>query len=88
MTTPLTTLDAEIERLIVALAEKDLDTPEYDLLHNKLTKLLESRQHPNPINWNTVLLVGANLLGIGVVLSYERLNIITSKAFGQIMRPR
>ena len=88
MNTPLKPLDVEIERLIANLAEKEIDTEEYTATHKKLNMLLESRQHLNPINMNTVLLVAANIFGIGLVLSYEKLNIVTSKAFSQIMRPR
>lgn len=41
-----------------------------------------------PISLDTVLTVAGNLAGIVVVLGYERAHVLTSKAFGLIIKPR
>lgn len=39
---------------------------------------------PKPIDRNTLVLAGANLLGIVLIVGHERANVVTSKAIGFI----
>lgn len=43
---------------------------------------------PDHVSKDTIALVGANLAGIVLILGYERMNIIASKALGLVMRLR
>lgn len=40
------------------------------------------------ISNDTLAIIGANLAGIAIILGYERINIITSKAFGLVSKLR
>ena len=78
----------EIERLIAEMTELPTTSPLYqsnlDAIQ-KLTPLLPKQQSKVP---STDVVVGSltNLLGIGAVLHHEKMNVITSKAFGWIRR--
>ena len=78
----------EIERLLAEMTElpttSDIYQKNLDAIQ-KLTPLLPKQQ---PKGVSTDVLIGSltNLLGIGAVLHHEKLNVITSKAFGWIRR--
>ena len=69
---------------------KEAKTPEevegvIELL-KKRNEMVATR--PRLIKPDTIALIAANLLGIGLILSYEKLNVITSKALGFVIRGR
>lgn len=70
-----TTKKDEVEKTIV------LKSRELDLKVNEASK-------PDRVSADTWAMVGANLAGILVIVGYERLNVVTSKALGFIMRSR
>lgn len=51
-------------------------------------KMLEENQTKVVISPDTLLIVGANLLGILLILNYEKLDIVSSKAVGFILKAR
>jgi len=53
----------------------------YDVISNMLTADWK-------ISPDTLLIVGANLLGILLILNYERLDIISTKALGFVIKGR
>lgn len=75
-------LDLEIERAIKEMAKMDVQTEQYAQATANLKSLFESKSLESKwtISPDMVLGVGANLLGILLILNYERLGIITSKA--------
>lgn len=53
---------------------------------NTIGKLLGDK--PKPVDLNTVILSATNLAGILLIINHERLNVITTKALGFILKPR
>ena len=78
----------EIDRLLSEMSGLSPESKEYSerLDHiQKLTPLLPKPQSKVP-SADVILGSFTNLLGISAVLHYEKLNVITSKAFGWIRR--
>lgn len=71
---------------------KDLDVTDerYPKLIEQLDKLYKIRAHEAPEKWskNTFVSAGANILGIVLILGYEQINVVSSKAFGLLTKPR
>ena len=53
-----------------------------------IDKMLEENQTKVVISPDTLLIVGANLLGILLILNYEKLDIMSSKAVSFILKAR
>lgn len=82
--------DEPIEKVLEELRQYGPDTPEYPKMMkhlNKLTKMKaeEGRQR---VSSDTVLLVLGNLAGILIIVAYERMHVMTSKATGFLQKPR
>lgn len=79
-----------IDKVLSEMEYEDPGTDKYRELTEQLGKLYEikSKTKDRLFSPDTILIVGANLLGLILVLTYERANIITSKAFGMILRTR
>lgn len=83
-----------IDRLIAQVVHDMELTPagstEYAALLAQLDQLYKTRaQLAKPsITPDTMLIVGGNILGILVIVSYEHLHVITSKALGFILKAR
>ena len=77
-----TYVDGQIARIVVVMQEKEVDSKEYADLLERLGRLQKLRQDekPDKASTDTLLTVGANLLGILLILNHEHLNMITSKA--------
>jgi hypothetical protein len=72
----------EITRLHSRLDKIDPSSDEYAKVATQLSKLYALKENPSsrrvpPEVWVTA---GANLLGVLVIVGYERTNVITSKA--------
>ena len=79
-------IDEEIIRLLAALEQdNDKETKEYASMVEQVVKLQELR-NKSRISLDTVATVGANLLGILVILNHERAHVIASKAFGLVKK--
>ena len=85
-----TKLEKEIDCLIDEMATMDRDSKEYTTMVNNLETLLgaKGKDRDRRISPDTLAVIAGNLLGIGLILSYERLNVITSKALGFVVRGR
>lgn len=87
------TILALVEDAIEDCAEKmlkhDVDSPEYAKHNEQMFKLIEQRtkmKSSSKISADTLAVIIANLAGILIVLNYERVNVISSKAFGSIAK--
>lgn len=78
------TLQQEIERVIVLMSVQSPDSDEYAKMNKQLGKLHERRmaEKPKPLEAETVALIVANLAGIMLIVGHERAHVITSKAIG------
>ncbi len=83
-------LEKEIKAILSILEEYDPGTEEYAIILDKLERLYELKKEESkiPINLDSLIVVCGNLLGIVLILNYERLNVITSKAVSLLIRKR
>jgi hypothetical protein len=79
-------IDEEILRVLAAMEQDDnKNTKEYASMVDQVSKLNELR-HKSGISKETLVTIGANLGGIAAILFHERVNVITSKAFGLVKK--
>ena len=83
-------LDSLIERVTDDMEMIGPTHEEYPQLLTQLERLTKLRHgdKPKPISRDTLALIAANLLGILIVVNYEQAHVVTSKAFGNIMKPK
>jgi len=73
---------------IVKLHKMKLDS-EVNVLDTTVKKhKMTLDEKPPRVSPDTIAIVAANLLGIVMILKHEKLDIITSKAFALVMKPR
>lgn len=84
------TLDVVCTNSLRALHNHTPESEEYARLLDQSVKLhkMKTETQPRRPSPDTLILVAANILGILLVTRYERENIVTSKAFGLILKPR
>lgn len=91
---PKPTEKPELERVIDETIEDirrlPLDSEEYAVAVDTLVKLYSLKEKPSErrVSPDTMATVAANLLGIAVIVGYERMNIMTSKAVNFLMKLR
>jgi hypothetical protein len=81
-------LEDELELTLRVLKTQVTGSDEYVKTFNyveQLHKMIDP-QHPSVISKETLLNVGANLLGIILILKHEHVNVITSKALSFVPR--
>jgi hypothetical protein len=82
-------LDREIERVLRDLMRHEIGSEEYvkslDCL-SKLTSLQPDKGQA--VSRDTLVSVGANLLGIFMIIKHENVNVITSKALNFVTRTK
>lgn len=85
-----TPLEKEIERAVQRLSDWDVATEEYDRLLNTISRLeeIKAEEKPDRLSKETMAVLGTNLLGIILILRYEQLNVITSRAMSLLIRPK
>lgn len=85
------TLDSQLEKAIYDAA-RELDGftaegPEYKRIVDQMEKLQKLRTPKSePLSHNTLAVVLGNLMGIAVIVKYEQLNVMTSKALSFVMK--
>jgi len=85
-----TYVDGEISRVVMALQNQEVTDEKYDTLLNRLGKLHGMRQDekPDTVSSDTIALIAANILGILLIIRHENVNVISTKAFSMLPRPR
>lgn len=86
-----TTTQDLIDALNDRLFGLEPETSEYTEIMEKLERLhkLQSREKEGKrVSPDTLILVLGNLAGILLILNYERLGIVTSKALSFVLKPR
>lgn len=85
-----TQLDRTITQLELDLQNTDPDSKEYAKKVKLLEKLyaIRSKNAPKGVSPDTWLVVGANLLGIVIIVAYEHGHVLTSKALNQLGKMR
>lgn len=86
-----TELEKEIARMEITLAATDPTSENYAKIADGLEKLYRIHENLNKgigVDPNTLLVVAGNLMGILLILKYEKLDVITSKALGFVLKGR
>jgi hypothetical protein len=75
--------DRELNKLTVG-------SPEYAKALEMVVKLhkMKMEEKPSSVSKDTLLLVGANLLGIILIIRHEHVNVITSRAINWVIKPK
>jgi hypothetical protein len=84
----LTRLDKAIEDVLIDMGGFTSDQEEYADMLKTLERLYRLKEQDTPprISPDVALTVGANLLGILMILGYERTQIVTSKALSFVLK--
>lgn len=85
-----TLVEKELDVLFKELRDCSTINEEYNALLDRIVKLhkLQVDERPQRVSPDTLVLAGTNLLGILMILSHERLSVITSKAMSLVLKPR
>lgn len=83
-------LEKEIDNVLKRMSELDPDSKEYSAMASNLELLFsaKSKEKDRKISPDTLAVIAGNLLGIGLILTYEKANVITSKALGFVIKGR
>jgi len=85
-----TPLEDAVNRALLDLKNHAVGSEEYQKSLDALTKLykMKNEEKPSSVSKDTLVVVAANLLGLLMVIKHERVNVITSRAFGMLLRPK
>lgn len=66
------------------------DSDQFQVMREQLESLYEMKKSDKSsrVSPDALLAVAGNLLGIGLILQYERLHIVTSKALGFVLKAK
>lgn len=83
-------LDEEIQTVISNLAFIHPKDEDYETVAANLERLYTIRglKTKNRVSPDTIAIIAANLLGIGLILHYEKLDVISTKAMSFVMKGR
>lgn len=81
-------LDLTITQALSDMQSLDPGTKEYTAAVASVKTLTQLKEHdaPKKVNPDVLVTAGANLLGILLILHYERINVIGSKALSFVMK--
>lgn len=79
---PKSELEKAIDSLLARMANSQEESEEYAQMADQLVKLYKLKEHdaPSRISKDTMVLVAGNLVGILIIVGYERAHVVTSKA--------
>lgn len=85
-----TGLDKAIERVLAEMEKSQTDSIEYSEMADQLVKLhgLKVNSTKSRISRDTLATIFANLVGIVVILHYERVDVVASKALSFVQKLR
>lgn len=84
------TIEDEVDHILDQLKSMSVDSEEYRIAVQNLEVLCkaESSKTNRNVNPDTIVYAITNLVGILLILNHERLNIISTKAVGLLMKGR
>lgn len=85
-----TYLEKEIDNILKTMLIMDAASEEYTVMAQNLERLykLKAVDSTKKVSPDTMALVAANLLGLVLIMSFEKTNVITTKALGFVLRGR
>lgn len=78
----------EQEKIFTKMSDPDITLEEWDTLNEKYRVYSEMVKPNWKFTPDTLLVVGGNLLGILMILNFERLDIVRSKALSFVLKGR
>lgn len=82
-------LDQIIDELQQFMLTLDKDSDKYTTMVDNLSKLHKLRGDPSkPISKDAILTTAGSIVGILLILNFERLNVVTSKAISFVTKLR
>jgi hypothetical protein len=83
-------LEDEISRVRRKMLSVELDSEEYETLLNNFERLVRLRKddRSNRVSPDTLAIVAANLLGILIIVGYERGHVIASRGMQALLRTK
>ena len=83
-------LEQEFVRILSVLPIHQADSQQYSDLMKSAERIHEMMDITKPpsVSRETLVTIGANLLGILLIIKHEDVNVITSKALGFVIRVR
>lgn len=82
-------LEMEIESVLEQLSAYSPESEQYSEILANLERLYKiSENKTSGVSPDTIAMIAGNLLGIALILGYEKTNIITSKALGFVLKGR
>lgn len=81
-------LDNLIDYLQTDMLQVTTSDEEFAKGVDQLTKLYKLKEHdaPKRVSPDTLALIGGNLLGIVLILQYEKVSVVSSKALSFVMK--
>ena len=85
-----TYLEKEIDNILKTMLTMDAASEDYTVMAQNLERLykLKAVDSTKKVSPDTMALVAANLLGLVLIMSFEKTNVITTKALGFVLRGR
>ena len=85
-----TQLDDAIDKAYRDLDSHPVGTEKYVQTLDAIVKLhkMKEDEKPSEVDKNTALTVGANILGILLIIRHEHVNVITSRAMSALIKPK
>lgn len=83
-------LDEPIDKVLSEMTEFGPETGEYEKLLGNLERLQKMRKEENPLipSGDAIVTAAGSLLGILLIVKFERFNVLTSKATGMLLRSK
>lgn len=81
-------LEGEIENALAVLKGHATGSQDYVKMLGYVERLYEMLETPSSVSKDTLATIGANLLGIFMIIKHESVNVITSKAMSFVIRPK
>jgi hypothetical protein len=83
-------VDGEIERTLDDMSRYLPESSEYHNLIANLERLmkLKAENRKGGVSPDTLAIVAGNLLGILLIVAYEQKHVMSSRGFGQIIKPK
>lgn len=84
-----TLLDQTIDNALLDLNRHEISSDEYAKILERVIMLSQLRkgEKSSPLSKDTLATVGANLLGILMIIKHEHVNVVTSRAMNLLLKP-
>jgi hypothetical protein len=85
-----TLLETATDKALRSLDEKEIASEDYVKILDVVSKLhkMKEDERPSRLSMDTAAIVTANLLGIMMIIRYEHVNVITSRAMNLVLKPK